>query len=79
MLKKLPAESLNPLTLNRNQEEVLMSHKILFMAILALMLTALANAADITGKWVMTTPRPNGAIHQTMIFRNLTPNNTALD
>ena len=35
------------------------------LAFAALVLLPQASSADITGKWIMTAPRPNGAIHQT--------------
>lgn len=35
------------------------------MAFASLVLLPQLGVADITGKWIMTAPRPNGAIHQT--------------
>lgn len=46
-----------------------MKYKILFMTILILILTGSSYAMDLTGKWIMTAPRPNGAIHQTITLK----------
>lgn len=42
-----------------------MKYKIALLTVFAVLMTGTAWAVDITGKWIMTAPRPNGAIHQT--------------
>lgn len=46
-----------------------MRHKVALLTVLVVLFTGTAWAVDITGKWIMTAPRPNGAIHQTFILK----------